>query len=285
MTIWVIGNCQARGVAKSVESLTKSSDVRPLDIRTIMQADDAGKANLASQVSRSDILLIQKPDDHAGPFSIERLRASGYRAVAFPSFGFAGFHPDLCYIKCNGVYINGALFSYHSSIVAAAYLEGLSQQRACALFNRFTYASLGLRGVYDATLPILKKHMAEAGHDHSEALSRGVFMHTINHPWVELLFEVAKQALNMAGVPTHSDAGCPPDELGEGVVWPVYPGISNDIAGNFDFQIRAGEIIDLQEFVAQSYDSYGILSDGYEAIRVDKAREFIQRELIKPKAA
>jgi len=285
MTIWVIGNCQARGVAKSVESLTKSSDVRPLDIRTIMQADDAGKAKLMSQVKQSDILLIQKPDEYAGPFAIEKLREAGHRAVAFPAFAFAGFHPDVCYIKCNGKFIDGGVPGYHSAIVAASYLEGLSQQQACTLFNSFTYASLGYRAVHEAMLPILNEHIAEAGHDHSQALSRGVFMHTINHPQVELLFDAAKQALAMAGVPTNGGQDCPADELGQGVVWPIYPGIASGIPGSLEFQIKTGQTLNLKEFVARSYDCYAPLSDGYESSHVDEAREFIRREVIKPLAA
>ncbi len=281
MTIWVVGNCQARGVARSVQSLTKRADVRALDIRTIMQADDAGKARLTSQIDPADILLVQQPDDLAGPFAIQQLREAGHRAVVYPGFVFGGFHPDLCYILCNGTYLNGAMFSYHSAITAAAYLEGLSQERACALFNSFTYASLGYRAAYATMLPILYEHVGETGHDHTQTLSRGIFMHSVNHPRVELLFEAAKQALAMAGVPTHDDADCPADELGAGAVWPIYPGIARDIAGNFVFQVKVGETLNLQEFVASSYSYYGKLADGYESPEVDEAREFIRREVIR----
>jgi len=62
-------------------------------------------------------------------------------------------------------------------------------------------------------------------------------MHTINHPVIEVMFDMARALLTHLDQPIYADVAPPPDNLAS-VVWPIYPEIGErlGVAGSYLFK-------------------------------------------------
>jgi hypothetical protein len=99
----------------------------------------------------------------------------------------------------------------------------------------------------------------------------GVFMHSINHPKVVVLADIAKALLKNANLPFDPDlplADIVPDVLANGGIWPVYPDLARTIgvAGSLTFTppLRGCydcECLSLEGFIEKTFAIYE--ADGF----------------------
>lgn len=233
MRLGVLGNCQAPGVAASIQAWTPHVHVV---LQTVVGLDmtDAGAVGKAlGAFDGCDLVLLQRLEDRRPELIplLDDLQAR-HDVLRYPVLAFRGFHPDCGHLNRDGRRIGGAMGPYHSLIACAAWLEGLPPYRAAGLFNAFTYSALGYFDLFAAARARLLEEAAATGYDLSPLFADGrpAFMHTVNHPTAVALHLVAAQALELAGLDRLSEAPVPPDALAEGPIWPIYPEVAARLA-------------------------------------------------------
>ena len=253
MSILVVSNCQAFGLANCIQNLT-GEPAQAVPLTTFNGATD-------EELDRFDA-----EHDHvfASPQAEERLREHplATKVTVVPPVYFEGYHPDLIYLSRDGEKFKGPLGDYHSAIAFAAFRHGLDVDDAVRLFAAPIYQSAGY---FDAWLPArlrLLSTFASAGlaiEDRFYAWCRSrPFMHTVNHPRISVLFDVAAAALRKNGLPVEAPVEIP-DNLLKDTLFPVYPEIGAElgIAGSYRFrQPATSRTIGLREFVSASFAAY-----------------------------
>lgn len=272
--IAVIGNCQARGVARSLTVLLPNARVDLMPIGTLGK----GRRNLrafAERLRTYDHVFTQ-------PFLTGRFRDGGSaelvellpQARLFPAIVFPAFHPDMVYVGDLGTGAEAALVpsplhTYHSAITLFGYLRGVSAERIVRLFREQTFAALGYLEGWRLSAEDLARSSRAVGIDLAPEILRwsrkGAFMHAINHPKLFVLADLAARLardVDLAPADLSVDAYLV-DDLLDDVIWPIYPPIADvyGLAGSYTFKQRATpgaapSMLDLQNFVAGSLGLY-----------------------------
>jgi hypothetical protein len=289
MKIGVLGNCQAHGVAQCIRLLAPQVEVVSRSV-ALADGDKADViAAVAAEMAACDLALIQTLEEVqprlTGLFETA-LAQSGSRALRWPPITFRGFHPDCVYVLRDGRVADGIVGPYHSALLCAAWAEGLPPERAARLFNAFAYAALGYFGAFDEAAALLEPRARRHGFDLSAFLTAPAtpFMHTVNHPRVEILQSVAVQALDLAGIARSPTAPLPDDELAQGPVWPAYPELAQ--RGGWAPAPASWSPSDIGAVARQAYEALDKLGDrslgegpGEQAIQ--RARDFIRTHVVR----
>jgi hypothetical protein len=286
----VFGNCQAQGFAASLAALVPSAEVVVI-AREAAKAAELARPDLPDRWSGLlrgfDIVFIQDAVLRWGPVPHDALAAQGVRVSHIPVIGFEGLHPDCVHLHdAAGMRFGGAIRGYNSALSFACFLEGIDPERAERLFNSYVFASLGYFDLHGLQLATMREKWDALGFDLPAALAEAppVFMLTVNHPVVGLLFALARQALRRVGLPMVS-AAPPEDHLAQGPIWPVYPEIAARLGVPGGLRFRAGRRVqlDLPDFVRGSYAAYAA-RDGIRAIAappaVIRARNLLRAEIL-----
>lgn len=232
MKIAFVGTCQAIGLAAAAARILPDATVTghsPLS--------NEEHATIADTVRGYDFVITQF--DGAGPglpLVVPALTAAGSKAIFMPPTVFTGFHPDMSYLLVDGRPIDSGMGPYHSQIAVAAYLLGLEPNRAMQLYNAHVFAQLGHFEAFDQAIETMIATFRVHGFRTKGIIrrllnQRRVFMHTINHPTIDLLERLAALALEQLGVvtaPVRPTTGLH-DVLGEGIVNPVFGPIARRI--------------------------------------------------------
>ena len=288
MKIGVLGNCQAHGVAQCIRLLAPQVEVVSHSV-SLADGDNAEVIEaLAAEMAACDLALIQTLEEVqprlTGLFGTA-LEKMGTRARRWPPIIFRGFHPDCVYVMRDGRVMDGIVGPYHSALLCAAWAEGLPPERAARLFNVFAYAALGYFQAFDEAVALLSDQAQRHGFDLSDFLEAPAapFMHTINHPRVEILQSVAAQALDLAGIPRAATALLPQDDLAQGPVWPAYPELAR--RGGWAPAPASWDPHDMDAGARRAYKALDTVADrtlgeapGEQAIQ--RARAFIRIHVI-----
>lgn len=288
MRIGVLGNCQAHGVSQCIRLLAPNVEVVPRSV-SLADGDKAEViAHIAAEMAACDLALIQTLEDVqprlAGLFETALLQ-TGPRARRWPPIIFRGFHPDCVYVMRNGLVVDGIVGPYHSALLCAAWAEGLPPERAARLFNAFAYIALGYVGAFDEAAALLESQARRHGFDLSDFLQAPAapFMHTINHPKIEILQAVAAQALDLAGIARTGAVPLPDDDLARGPIWPLYPELAQrggwaSAPGSWDPHAME----DAAHRAYQTLDRLGdqTLGEGPGEQAIQRARGFIRAHVV-----
>lgn len=248
--IFVTSNCQTYGLRNSMSCLIKNGTV-----------DGVPFNQLSDYKSLSDSDIVFAAPEYSNQLS-EYVPAEKIRPIPF--IYFDGFHPDITYVYSGEKTVLGPCDAYHSLIALAAYKAGFGVESCLNLFDEEVYWKLGYLSEWASAQARFESTFAEAGLDIRPAmrkwLGHGSFMHSINHPAITCIFDVAKLALQAAGVDTLDHNKCPVhDNLLQASVLPVYPeiGLLLGISGSYVFKVHAKyESIELEKFVERSFASY-----------------------------
>lgn len=216
----VISNCQTFGLADCLAALGADIDVEACDIYAFRDrlAEDPGF------FLRYDFALVLPEAREIEGFQADALPAS----IDMPSFVFGGYHPDCCYVFADGEVLDGLIGPYNSMIALAAFKEGLGAEAASRFFTDWMYKALG----YDHHWKPYRDHMiaqySASGLNIAPLFRRlsrgGCFMHTNDHPKIELFYAIAQLVLESRGKRALAGAPLPADRL-TGKQWPIYPEI------------------------------------------------------------
>lgn len=246
----VISNCQSLGLANSIDSLARDIDCVACDNwefgRRIAEDPDHFR-------SYDFAILLPDVRDWIGEAKVDLPPH-----IEVPAFQFCPYHPDSVYVFADGDALAGGMGSYHSLIALAAYKEGRSAEQAAAFFTSETYAAAGYFNLWTPYRNGLVELFADYDFDIAPIFVRGArgqsLMHTVNHPRIEVLFEIARMVLTRLGRAIYADVDPPPDNLA-GLSWPVYPEIGEPlgIRGSYLFRPpQRNKPLELIPFLDQS---------------------------------
>lgn len=251
---WIlIGNCQVHGLAQCLAALSRGLVVEAIDEPTYIRDADKLHATLDGfdRILAMDVMLPKLP------------AVTGPRVFRLPAVLFSGYHPDFCYLSRVGPLSRGLLGQYHSVTAYSAFVLGMDVHATIALFERGMYEAMGGIAHWEEAKAALVRNFAASGLDvkpHFVRWSRrGVFMHTMNHPRIDVLMDVARLLLRQAGLEVVDPGLFPMDNLLSGPVLPVYPdvGARLGVQGNYWFKLGGNyRMIGLEEFVESSFETY-----------------------------
>lgn len=211
----VISNCQTVGLTNSIEALARDVDCTGVDVHEFRRVI----AEERDHFRRYDYALIL-------PEALEGIDADLPPHRFVPAFQFPAYHPDSVYVFADGAFFPGVIDMYQSMIALAAYKEGLDAARAAAFFTGEVYRRAGYYAMWQPFRDWLIAHFAEQKIDVAPIFlqrTRGrALMHTVNHPAIEVLFDIARAILVQMERPIYEGVPPPPDNLAA-ISWPIYP--------------------------------------------------------------
>lgn len=269
-TLAIVGNCQIGGLEKAFNLVTKDFTARSYFLAGLGATHDA--ASFAKEMRTYDLVYAHPSDDPK--FGAEALRSAGVAVKEIPVVAFPAFQPDMVYAqKINpdggSEILRSPVGDNHSALILYGHHLGLNAQQIAALFCEDIYRAVGF---FDAWTPAWEA-LVETGKRadlplESMMLSwsrRGGFMHTLNHPKIIVLADIARAIARKEGAtlrPGTSDAYLV-DDLMTSTIWPIYPPIAQHLGleGSLLFK-RASltEFYDLEQMISESiivYDAVG----------------------------
>lgn len=272
LKIIAFGNCQVEGISHAIEASVPNSHVVFLHIglKNILQNLENGE--YVNLINQSDYIIVQ----HKGLYNKIAIRYPGAegRVRFIPAIAFNGFHPDNDYIWTkNQNAIVGILGQYNSLLAAYGWNHGMSVSSTLELFRDEVFDHIGYYDCMEASCKNLVGIGREVDYPMPELLkkwlSQGSFMHSINHPKIFVLADIAYEFLrkNRIDHVPHIEYYLK-DHLADSVCWPVYPDIANksNLKGSYYFkkigQADVPDMITLEEFVSASFESYNKYDKG-----------------------
>ncbi len=234
--ILVIGVCQGGAVARVMRYLLPEARIDFVSAFTAARrhrrlADLIGTTDRYDKVF-TNVYLPPFRDDG----TITDLAARPNVRI-IPTLMFPAYHPDLVHVgkldaATLGGLVSGPMGHSHSAVTLYAYLAGFSEAQALRLFTEAVFERLGYFEFWTGSVAAQRQLGRDAGFDLDAALTRwprrGCFMHSINHPKLYVVADIARGLLAQSGIAFEEcdlDAFMP-DDLGSMGSWPVYPEIA-----------------------------------------------------------
>ncbi len=265
----IVGNCQVLDLPKCIHAITLGVVATCAEI--CRMAPTPEEVDLAPVLANNDILLVHP--HHALQILIDAKYAHERdRIKTIPTIRFPAYHPDLVYIRGPGKgNFRGPLGEYHSSLAFYGWGRGMNVNQIMELFTEEVYQKLGFfdywQSAKDALLNNAKMFDYPLEGLFDSWTRRGCFMHSVNHPKLFALADLARMALSRLGISTNpvAEQFIYDHFLGD-AVWPVYPEIGRrlGIEGHYLFKKRRCDclpdrpvvMLSLEEFVRESYASF-----------------------------
>jgi len=276
----VISNCQSFGLAASINALARDVTCIACDhfeFRRLVAQDPDHFGGYDLAVVAPELAHWAEGRDFTLP-----------RAVTVPGFRFEAYHPDCVYVLADGESLQGPIGAYHSLIALASYKEGIDPARVPALFNPALFAAAGYLDHWRVSRDQIAGLFRSYDLDISATFvrrSRGrCFMHTVDHPKIEILFDIAQALLTKLSRPTYADAVPPSDAL-SGTSWPVYPeiGAQLGVSGNYLFHapdeakpLELGAFLDKSRALYSGWDRSLLRVTRHVQPRLLRLREIIR---------
>lgn len=231
MKIGILFNCQHKGLANAFRSLYPEWEVISFELGGMGTQDAQERASV--QLGACDrVLSIPIGDRAFGPLVTDELKKTCNLSV-LPAVAFFGFHPDTIYIFGPQGHFCAATGDYHSRLAVAAFLAEFSAEEADILFNALVYQKLGYFDYYDKSSAFLAQRFKPFDIDIQPWLdgwkASGCFMHSINHPRIHVVCDLALIACSLMGFNPDLDDDrlqTVPDNLAAGPQIPLYPEIA-----------------------------------------------------------
>ena len=222
-------------------------------------------------VDSNSLIVCLTPQDSPFAKSLNKQFPSA-KLRFLPSITFPAYHPDCEYIYKNYGTDSTTTFAtpvcghYQSAITFWSWKQGLSKQDTRRLFRYDVYNHLGYFSLFESA----KKRLLQTGRDSLFPLERflqewikcGSFMHSINHPKLFVLAQIAREFLLREGFEPlpHVENYMHDAFLNHGC-WPVYPEVAEQlgISGDSYHFKKAGpelHMVSLEEFIDSSFEAY-----------------------------
>lgn len=259
--VLVSGNCQTAGLAAALMRFGAVREAHALPLTG--EAPEALRAKLDALAATTDLWLLS-PNNKVARAAAE---THGKRVQLLPLVQFGAFQPDICYAWHRGTRVLTTPH-YNSAVVVWGWRSGLDAAETAALFRSETFEALGYFRAWEQGLRDLRRAFADAGLGHRLAdwflaVKRGgCFMHSINHPHVDAVVQLARVLATEAGLPLRRDVR--PGEINDGLngtMWPVYPDIADRLGldgGSYSWKYLAqNRFVDgVHAFVEQAFAGY-----------------------------
>lgn len=250
-----------------MRALRPDAQIESFEIVSYRTAESQQK--LLAQINGADAIIAPYLGPEWGVMSSESLRSKGFKVHPFLGVAFSGYHPDTIYIVVPSGHLQGAVGPYHSRIAVAGFLAGLSVGETVDLYNALAFSRLGYFDAFQQARLFLIKSFSSAGVDLAPYVdawaAKGCFMHSLNHPKIHVLCDLALIACELIGLEAPDERAhleFIPDNLSQHVQMPVYPEIASrlGVPGQTMFKTskdsRNFEFLSLSEYVSFCFNVY-----------------------------
>lgn len=267
--IAIVGNCQAGALAACL-ARTREFQVCSICDLNLSETAQFGHSRHAIVHERDfDFVLTQNIGDQFAELSTARLKELyGDRCRTFTNLYFTGLHPDITYVGGFGSRLSSPVGDYHSRIALIGYLNGLSADETCCLYNDEVFAALGFYEQFEQSGHELMRRDdsidIRIGLHFLSKLTVLPSLYSINHPTVTAIMLLADAVMrDLYGGTLDTDCNVYPDSLVKNVIWPIYPDIAvrHRVSYRSPFMFFPADChgsapLSLEEFVAASYVAY-----------------------------
>jgi hypothetical protein len=260
--IVVSSNCQTGGLAVALAAMLPFDQVVPCPC----VGADASEQVLGNQLQDADAWVTAA--EHDSPVDA-LLPQRDVEVVRVPRIFFRAFQPDVIFISGpDGEWLESPVARTHSAIVVWGWRHGLDARQIVALFNPPVFDGLGYTAEWHPEVERLRAAVEPTDVDFPSfflPLRRRVpFMFSVNHPRLEVMVQIARQAARTLGADNDRvaypwESVLPDALLASGPVWPVYPAIAATLGGRGGFVWRRwndARILGLDDFVEASLGRY-----------------------------
>jgi len=264
MRIVITSNCMIGGLTSALTALLPSVQFVAIPYVGI------DENYLADELAIADAWLVSAPAELQAA-ALKRTGNSALRHIPFPDLYFNAFHPDQVYaFMRDGSLVEGATGPYNSAIALWAWQHGLNAQQTISLFTPEILGALGYHDRWQVSVDRLRHDFVPFPHlDYRDLIiplqRTGAFMHTVNHPKVTALAQLARLLAKQID-PTVDTESIPVENMMvdglfmASVSWSVYPSVANalGINGAFMWKLKDHSVIGLEEFVQRSFAKYDV---------------------------
>ncbi len=264
MRIVISSNCMTGGLTSALSMLL------PADVIVPVPRVGVDDSVLDEQLSKADVWLFSGPEGMQLA-ALGRVNKPHLRVVRFPELYFNAFHPDQVYAwMSDGSLVEGATGPYNSAIALWAWQHGLNAQQTISLFTPEILSALGYHDRWQVSIDRLRHDFVPFPHldyrDFVIPLQRaGAFMHTVNHPKVPAMAQMARLLAKQIDPSIDIDSIPIENMMVDGLFmasfsWSVYPSVANGlgIKGAFMWKLEDHSVIGLEEFVQSSFAKYEV---------------------------
>ncbi len=267
MKVAILFNCQHLGLANAMRALRP--DLEVLSFELVLFKSDEAQEQLFAQLQGADTIIGPYLGPEWGRLGVHSLREKGFKILPLLGIGFSGYHPDTVYVHTATSHYQGATGPYHSRIAIAGFLGGLSVRETVGLFNKLVYSRLGYLDAFQQARVFIVEQFRAANIDLAPYIdawaSTGCFMHSLNHPKIRVLCDLAVITCEKLGLDLPKDLSfldMVTDNLSIHPQMPVYPEVG-EAAGTKGYTLfkavrpnGAYKFLTLQEYVTASFDAY-----------------------------
>lgn len=189
------------------------------------------------------------------------------KLIPVPNLYFTAFHPDLTYCTSKIDRSRYTIPNYNSQIILFAFENNLNIRQTLSLFSVDVFKQLGYFNRWDSDYRSLKNIFLQSDISYKEfdrffniIKRNGVFMHSVNHPKIDVLTQLTRILVNKfdSNIIFDDYTFNIPDVLINNYVFPVYPEIADKFSlnGNYSWSIADKNFNDLKSFIEFSFESY-----------------------------
>ena len=266
MRIGVLFNCQNVGIAASLRQLLPGHEVVNYRFVDVCQSEQAAE-DAAVVLRRCDAVITTVTGARLYGADPAVLAAEGVRIVKIPHLIFGGYHPDSCYSPDPNRGIPGPTERFHSRIAACGFLAGLDIEDTLALYSKLPFARLGYFDHFAQQRMVVIEQWAAHGIDLAPWFARwaaqGCFMHSMNHPKIAALFDLARIMCGVLGLAPSGAAAVPADNLIINASHPVHADIAEALGVPAEMHFRPPNVrgrkvtlMDLPTFLSHSFAAF-----------------------------
>jgi hypothetical protein len=262
MKILFAGNCQVTSLAQIISAAEPKFVCDAKEVWQMSKEDCE-----AISIADYDAVIAQPlVSERYGKLTQHRLTAScqGKPLLFIHNLHFEAVVPDCTYVGPLGKRVNGPMGTYHSSIVLAAFIEGLSVTSCVKRMERGT--NLDVTTTWDDSVAILRQRERAITVPFVDELIMHVkvrrCLHVFNHPNAFLLERYAEKILaTLLDRPARVLVTHQPDLLQPIGSWPTYSWLAESLGlpygeDNFLIPKISADPLPFSEFVERSYAIY-----------------------------
>ncbi len=276
LRIAIVGNCQVFGITSLMQTMSEEVITKGYECtENFISGLRNGTLDIKPFIE-ADFILAHRRNDWIEILE-QRIPSIRNKIKLIPAIFFSAFHPDCVYIKHLNQVIDSPIGAYNSSLAFYGWKKELSLEKTVRLFSKEVYEALGFFNYWNSSVEFLSREWDSSGLFLDDKISRWsthrCWMHSVNHPKLFVLADVARAALAREGIqPVPNVEFYLKDTLADYPCWPVYPEIG-DILGIPELPLpyfkkglglcppdRPVTMMGLEEFVHQSFGIF----DNYE---------------------
>ena len=271
MKLAILANCQSQPLARMLGALPDVTEICALPIH--LKGSDAfiglQARFLEFTQDPSAVVLTFDIGEQFGELSTQALRnASRARVLTMTNVYFSGLHPDITYLGGMQGRIKSPLGDYHSKVIIASFIRGMSIKDCMTNFDAGEFERLGFYQEFDISAAELTTKGKGLDIDFSGLflgmIKKSPCLYTVNHPTAFVFSQYVHRISVALGIESvQFPMEFQSNYLANSVWWPIY----DDIAQAFDLNYRTpqwykqsdadgGKFLCLEEFVTRSYSFY-----------------------------